>query len=110
MSSSNGSDTPTNNASGDVSGQTRSALSNLQTLRDQIRVRIHLGGMELKDLWNELEAKIFEAEKKVEHAASDAMAWLQTLTPQVEELGKKLTRSESTTGQNKDKDEAAQRA
>lgn len=75
--------------------QARSALQRLQTLRDEVRVRIHLGGMELKEVWRDLEGKIFEAEKWVEGAASDALAKLQSLTPQVEELSKKLSGKES---------------
>ncbi|MFO0573868.1 MAG: hypothetical protein U1A78_07725 [Polyangia bacterium] len=75
--------------------QARSALQRLQTLRDEIRVRIHLGGMELKEVWRDLEGKIFDAEKWVEGAASDALAKLQSLTPQVEELSKKLPGKES---------------
>lgn len=75
--------------------QARSALQRLQTLRDEVRVRIHLGGMELKEVWRDLEGKIFEAEKWVEGAASDALAKLQSLTPQVEELSKKLPGKDS---------------
>jgi predicted nucleic acid-binding Zn-ribbon protein len=75
--------------------QARSALQRLQTLRDEIRVRIHLGGMELKEVWRDLEGKILDAEKWVEGAASDALAKLQALTPQVEELTNKLPGKES---------------
>lgn len=84
----------TNNSTGTAGtndqDQARTALQRLQTLRDEVRLRIHLGGMELKELWRDLEGKIVDAEHWVEGAASDALAKLQSLTPQVEELSKKL--------------------
>lgn len=70
--------------------QARTTLQKLQTLRDEIRLRIHLGGMELKGLWSDLESKIFEAEKKIEGAAEDVFAKLQSLLPEVEAFRKKL--------------------
>lgn len=70
--------------------QARTTLQKLQTLRDEIRLRVHLGGMELKGLWSELENKIFDAEKKIEGAAEDVFAKLQSLLPEVESFRKKL--------------------
>lgn len=70
--------------------QARTTLQKLQTLRDEIRLRVHLGGMELKSLWSDLENKIFDAEKKIEGAAEDVFAKLQSLLPEVEAFRKKL--------------------
>jgi chaperonin cofactor prefoldin len=39
-------------------------LSELQTIRDEIRVRIHLAGMELKDSWKDVESRIEELEQQ----------------------------------------------
>jgi hypothetical protein len=39
-------------------------LSQLQTLRDEIRVKLHLGGMDVKDEWNKLEPYVLDVEKK----------------------------------------------
>jgi chromosome segregation ATPase len=39
-------------------------LSELQTIRDEIRVRIHLAGMELKDSWKDVESRIEELERQ----------------------------------------------
>lgn len=74
----------------DNQDQARTTLQKLQTLRDEIRLRIHLGGMELKGLWSELENKIFDAEKKLEGAAEDVFAKVQSLLPEVESFRKKL--------------------
>lgn len=38
-------------------------LDLMLTLRDEIRVRLHLAGMEAKDEWNKLEPKLIEIEK-----------------------------------------------
>lgn len=36
----------------------------MQTLRDEVRVRIHLGGMDALDEWNKLEPHVLELEDK----------------------------------------------
>lgn len=36
----------------------------VEEVRDLIRVQIHLGGMELKDAWHELEPRFFTAQKR----------------------------------------------
>lgn len=42
-------------------------LDELHTLRDEIRVQLHLAGMEAKDKWNrDLEPRLFSMEKDVE--------------------------------------------
>lgn len=78
--------------------QARTTLQKLQTLRDEIRLRIHLGGMELKGLWSDLENKIFDAEKKIEGAAEDVFAKLQSLLPEVEAFRKKLPEQDAQQG------------
>lgn len=62
----------------DFRGQLESILTELQTIRDEIRVRIHLAGMELKDTWKNIESRIEdlenqkpEATQKVRDAAAE---------------------------------------
>jgi ferritin-like metal-binding protein YciE len=50
-----------------------SLLTELQALRDDVRVRIHLGEMEAKQTWNDLEPRIDRLEKEMKSAATDAM-------------------------------------
>ena len=38
------------------------AIEKLRAMRDQIRLEVHLGGMEAKDRWVELEKRIHAAE------------------------------------------------
>jgi len=47
------------------------SLSELQTLRDEVRVRLHLASMDLKDQWNKLEPYLADVEQKAAEA-SDA--------------------------------------
>lgn len=51
-------------------------LGKLKTLRDEIRVDIHLAGMDAKDKWKEMEPKFRDAEKlldNVSEASRNAM-------------------------------------
>jgi chromosome segregation ATPase len=64
----------------EVRRQLASILTELQTTRDEIRVRIHLAGMELKDKWKELESHIDELESRKPEATQkvrDAAAELR---------------------------------
>lgn len=44
-------------------------LGKLKTLRDEIRVDLHLAGMDAKDKWKELEPKFRDAEKLAEEVS-----------------------------------------
>ena len=60
--------------------QLEGILAELQTLRDEIRVRIHLAGMELKEKRKELESRIEELEREKPEATQkvrDAVAELR---------------------------------
>jgi CBS domain-containing protein len=59
-------------------------LELLRKLRDEVQVRLHLGGMELRDQWNKLESHLVDVEKKAEEwsdasrgAVADAVKRLQ---------------------------------
>ena len=43
--------------------QLHDSLQSLRTLRDEIRVDLHLAGMDAKDKWRELEPRIEDAER-----------------------------------------------
>jgi chaperonin cofactor prefoldin len=62
----------------EVKRQLESILAELQTIRDEGRVRLHLAGMELKDRWRELETRLDdiesqrpEATQKLRNAAAE---------------------------------------
>lgn len=48
--------------------QSGSMLESLRRMADEIRVRIHLAGMEAKDAWGKLEPKLHEYEQKASNA------------------------------------------
>jgi hypothetical protein len=56
-------------ATHELKGELKKGLEKLQTLRDEVRVRIHLAGMELKDQWNKLEPELEDIEKKAGHVS-----------------------------------------
>jgi len=58
----------------------------MQTLRDEVRVRLHLAGMDAKEEWDKLEPHIADIERKAEDltdatrkAVDDALKRLSTL-------------------------------
>lgn len=52
-------------------------------MRDEIRVRIHLGGMDARDAWKRLEPRFNDVERNVEDGGEAA---LQTVRMTVDEL------------------------
>lgn len=55
-----------------LQSQMHQRLARLQTLRDEIRVRIHLAAAEVKDAWDNLEPQIAGAEMLASYEASPA--------------------------------------
>ncbi len=47
-------------------------LEELRTLRDEVRVKLHLAGMEAKNRWTELEPTIHDAESKARELGEKA--------------------------------------
>lgn len=62
------------------------ALEKLYALRDEARVRIHLAGLEARDLWSALEPKIDEAEQLAKNASSQALETVINTTKKLEKL------------------------
>lgn len=48
----------------DFRRQLEGILAELQTIRDEIRVWIHLADMELKDTWKDIESRIEELDRQ----------------------------------------------
>jgi hypothetical protein len=71
------------------------ALRELATVRDEIRVRIHLASMEVKDAWAQLEPRLQHIEARLHDvgsaAAGDIGDALQKLGAQFKALRDKLT-------------------
>jgi hypothetical protein len=70
----------------ELKAEIEKGLAQMQTLRDEIRVRLHLAGMDAKDEWNKLEPQLVEVERAAEaltdateRAISDAVKRLSRL-------------------------------
>ena len=55
-----------------LKNQLKKSLEQLETLRDEVRVRVHLAGMELKDEWTKLEPRLIDAERRAMSDISEA--------------------------------------
>jgi hypothetical protein len=53
-----------------VKHQIRKSLESLTTLRDEIRVQLHLANMDVKTAWSKLEPEVEEANKMAEDATA----------------------------------------
>ena len=49
----------------------KSALESLQTLRDEVRVKMHLASMDAKDQWSKLEVDLDDAQRDAENVTHD---------------------------------------
>jgi hypothetical protein len=58
-----------------VKGQLQGTLGELKTLRDEIRLDLHLGGMDLRDEWARLEKRLPDERSltKVKDATREAL-------------------------------------
>lgn len=55
-----------------MSQNTTPILQDVRRLADEIRVQLHLGGMEAKDAWTKLQPRLQAFEQRFERATDDA--------------------------------------
>ncbi len=70
-----------------IQESTKHLKTDLLALRDEIRLQIHLGGMDAKSEWTKLEPEVEEAINDAAHDADDAM---KTLIGRLTGLRKRL--------------------
>ncbi|HRC57696.1 MAG TPA: hypothetical protein PKU97_17295 [Kofleriaceae bacterium] len=58
--------------------------NDVRRLAEEVRVKVHLAGMDLKDRWKDLEPELHDFEEKVRAAGEKAEA---TLSAQAEAIG-----------------------
>ena len=58
----------TQTTAAELKDEVKKGLDQLKTLRDEVRVRLHLAGMEVKDEWNKLEPHLFDVEQSAKEA------------------------------------------
>jgi CBS domain-containing protein len=86
---------PTGAADGQTDMSRRSSLQKnlerLQTLRDEVRVRLHLGTLDIKEQWRKLEPLLGEVEKKAEELTEASHVALQDAVKRLESLRSSLS-------------------
>jgi hypothetical protein len=65
-------------------------LAKLETLRGEVKVRLHLAGMDLKDQWNKLEPQLEKVEKKAGEVSEEAKTLLNEAVTKLEKLRSSL--------------------
>jgi DNA repair exonuclease SbcCD ATPase subunit len=70
----------------DLKNELKKNLSHLQTLRDEVRVRLHLASMDLKDQWNKLEPHLADVEKKAADATEASRNLLEDAVKKIEKF------------------------
>lgn len=65
-------------------------LGEIQTLRDEIRVRVHLAGMDAKARWDELEPRLQALEAEAKEATTTAAVALRETASELLASYKKL--------------------
>jgi hypothetical protein len=82
----------------DLKQQIDHVLGRLRTLRDEARVRAHLGNMELQDALRDLETRLDAAERTAKHASDAVFGALRALEAKFVQLGEKLASAEPLGG------------
>ena len=78
--------------------QIDTSLGWLRTLRDEIRVRAHLGSMDLQDALRDLETRLDEVERSAKQASEVVLGTLRDLEAKFVALGDKLAFAEGDKG------------
>lgn len=71
--------------------QVGSRLDELRRLRDEIRLNIHLGGMDAKDRWERLEPRIMDAENLAKDISEASKRALQEVIDSVRRFRESLS-------------------
>ena len=70
----------------ELKNELKKGLSHLQTLRDEVRVRLHLASMDLKDQWNKLEPHLADVEKKAVDASEASRTLIHDAVKKLEKF------------------------
>lgn len=74
----------------ELKSELKKGLSQLQTLRDEVRVRLHLASMDLKDQWNKLEPHLLDVEKKAADASEASRTLIHDAVKKLEKFSASL--------------------
>ena len=80
----------------DFKREMQESLAQLRTLRDEIRVRLHLAGMDAKDAWKKMEPALDEADRLAGEATEASRVAIDKLVKGVKAFGASLSEHETT--------------
>jgi CBS-domain-containing membrane protein len=75
----------------ELKNELRKGVERLQTLRDEVRVRLHLGSLDVKDQWRKLEPLLGDVERKAEELTEASRAAVQDAVKRLETLRSSLS-------------------
>ena len=73
-----------------VERELSAAVSEIEALAEEIRVRVHLGGMNLKDAWRKLEPRLDDAKRLAKNASEGSAAVVADIKEAFRGLAAKL--------------------
>jgi uncharacterized protein YhaN len=73
-------------ASTELKTELKKGLGRLQTLRDEVKVKIHLASMSLKDQWKKMEPRLEEVEKAAQDISETSRTALADALKRLEKL------------------------
>ncbi len=56
----------------DLKSEMKKGVDLLRTLRDEVKVKLHLAGMDVKDQWAKLEPELYRVERAAEQATESS--------------------------------------
>src|SRR5882724_9106927 len=85
-------------ATTELKTELKKGLGRLQTLRDEVRVKIHLASMNIKEQWKKLEPRIEEVEKAAQDISETSRTALNDALKRLEKLRDTLRSGGEGTG------------
>ena len=77
-------------ATTDLKLDLQKGLDHVRALRDEVRVKIHLAGMDARDEWHKLEPHLLEVERSAEHRTESARTAVQAAAARLAALLRSL--------------------
>ena len=75
----------------ELKNELNKSLDLLRTLRDEVRVKLHLGGMDVKEQWSKLEPHLEEVDKKAGELTDASRTALSEAVKRLQKLRASLT-------------------
>jgi hypothetical protein len=70
----------------DLKAELQKGAELLKTLRDEIKVKLHLGGMEAKDQWTKLEPELWKVERAAQQTTESSKRLLDEAIQKLKSL------------------------